>query len=160
MMKKNFALFIALAFPLSAAFAEDKKPDPSLTKEEYNELVKLMDESMATLMGRISGLSDAQWIFKQNPDRWSVGECTEHIVRSERALLDYAKKALAGAPDPQWYERTKDKLEFIKKVMPNRNPGGVGGAQAPMEIRPTEHWDRAKAIQEVYNFHGEVRGFI
>ncbi|MEK7793695.1 MAG: DinB family protein [Candidatus Hydrogenedentota bacterium] len=159
MLKKCCATLVVLTFPILAAFADDK-PSPSLTKEEFGDLNKFMDESMDTLMGRITGLSDAQWNFKQNEDRWSVAECTEHIVRSERALLEYAQKALSGDADPEWFERTKGKLELLMRAMPNRNPGGAGGAQAPMEIRPTEHWDRAKAIQEYYSIHGEVRAYI
>jgi hypothetical protein len=155
----TLALVVALAAPGTFAVAEDQ-PSPYLTDAEFADLVKQMDDAQAKLLGLISGLSDEQWTFKQNADRWSVGECAEHIVRSERALFDFAQNAMKGKPDPEWYTRTKDKAEFLRKVMPNRNPGGVGGAQAPMEIRPTEHWDRAKTIQEFYKIHGEVRAYI
>lgn len=137
----------------------DDTPDPSLTDRERAHVVKLLGESLDMLMGLITGLSDEQWTFKQNADRWSVQECTEHIARSERALLDSAKLALRGDPDPEWFERTKGKVEFLERIMPNRNPGGAGGATAPQEIRPTEHWSRAKAIQELYIVRGEVRAF-
>ena len=152
----SLALVLALTAPGLRAVAEDA-PSPMLTDAEFADLVKQMDEAQAKLLGLISGLSEEQWTFKQNADRWSVGECAEHIVRSERALFDFAQNAMKAAPDKEWYTRTKDKAEFLRKVMPNRNPGGVGGAQAPMEIRPTEHWDRAKTIAEFYKIHGEVR---
>ena len=112
------------------------------------------------LLGLITGLTDEQWNFKQNADRWSVAECTEHIVRSQRALLEAAQAAMAAPVNPEWAEKTASKNEFIRRVMPNRNPGGAGGAQAPQEIRPTEHWDRAKAIQEFYKIHGEARAYM
>jgi hypothetical protein len=67
---------------------------------------------------------------------------------------------MKNPPDPDWYKRTKGKAELIHTVMPNRNPGGVGGAQAPAEIRPTEKWGRAKAIEEVYKVHGEIRAYL
>jgi hypothetical protein len=150
---------LLVAAVIGGAVAEDA-PSPYLTDAEFADLVKQMDDAQAKLLGLISGLSDEQWAFKQNADRWSVGECAEHIVRSERALFEYAKNAMKNSPDPEWYTRTKDKADFLRKVMPNRNPGGVGGAQAPMEIRPTEHWDRAKTITEFYKIHGEVRAYI
>src|SRR5690606_27836266 len=80
--------------------------------------------------------------------------------RSEAMLLQYAQEALQGAPDPDWQEKTKGKTAFIKQVMPNRGPRGQGGAQAPMEIRPTENWDRAKAIEEFYKIRGQVHAFV
>jgi len=149
---------LALA-PHLPAFAQET-PSPYLTDAEFADLCKEMDESQKLLLGLITGLTDEQWNFKQNGERWSVGECTEHIVRSERALYEFALNAMKNPPDPEWYERTKTKQAFLRKVMPNRNPGGVGGAQAPMEIRPTENWTRAKAIQEFYTIHGEVRAYI
>ena len=89
-----------------------------------------------------------------------MAECTEHIVRSQRVLLDAAKAAMAAPVNPEWAEKTATKNDFIRKVMPNRNPGGAGGAQAPQEIRPTENWDRGRAIREFYKVHGESRAYM
>jgi len=149
----------AVLAPAMGAAAEDA-PSPMLTDEEFANLVKEMDDAQAMLMGLIGGLTEEQWTFKQNDERWSVGECAEHIVRSQRLLFEMALNAMKGAPDPEWYSRTKTKNAFLRQVMPNRNPGGVGGATAPFEIRPSEHWDRAKTIQEFYKIHGEVRAYI
>lgn len=156
MRQKMLSIGMALILvPALAAMAQDK-PSAYLTEEEHQELLELLDESRDLLMSRITGLSDEQWNFKPKEDRWSVAECVEHIVRSERALLEYAQGAIEAGADAEWAEKTKGKTEFIRKVMPNRNPGGAGGAQAPMEIRPTENWSRAKAIQEFYTMRGEV----
>jgi len=149
------AAMLAVSAPAMAADAIDA----SLSAEEKEEIVKLIDDSQDMLMGLITGLTDEQWTFKQNDERWSVGECVEHIVRSERALLESAQGAMKNPADPDWAKKTEGKTKLIKNVMPNRNPGGAGGATAPQEIRPTEKWDRAKAIQEYYKVHGEVRAF-
>lgn len=152
------AFLVPPLVPVTPACADG--PSPSLTDEEFAELVKSHDQSLNMLLGLISGLSDEQWTFKQNAKRWSVGECVEHIVRSEHALFQSAVKAMQNPPDPEWYERTKGKAALIRRLIPNRNPGGVGGAQAPQEIQPTEKWGREKAIKEFYKIHGEVRAYI
>jgi hypothetical protein len=130
-----------------------------MTDEERAELIQLLDESMDMLMGLITGLTEEQWSFKQNPSRWSVGECAEHIVRSERALFDWALEALAKDPDKDWRERTKGKADRLRRDMPNRLPMGRDGATAPIEVRPNEGWGRAKTIAEFYKVRGEVRAF-
>lgn len=150
----TFFLMVAGSVP-----AEDGSAG-NLTAEERAELLQMLDESMDDLLELISGLSEVQWTWKENADRWSVGECTEHIVRSEAMLLQYAQEALDGEPDPEWQEKTKGKTAFLKQVMPNRGPRGQGGAQAPMEIRPTENWDRQKAIEEFYKIRGRVHAFV
>ena len=144
---------------ISLAFADDP-PSPMLTEEEHKELIDLLNESHELLMGLITGLSDEQWTFKQNPDRWSVGECAEHIVRSETSLLDRARTAMNGDPDDDWVEKTKGKTDLLRQVMPNRRPMGQGGATAPVEIRPSEKWDRAKTIEEFYKIRGRVRAYV
>ncbi len=153
------AAVLVVFAPVGAAFAEDA-PTPYLTEEERAELIQLLEDSFDRVMELISGLSEEQWTFRENQDRWSVGECTEHIVRSQRALLDYAKQAMSGDPDEAWMTRTQGKNQLLRRVMPNRNPGGAGGATAPMEIRPTEKWDRGKAIAELYKIQGEVRAYV
>lgn len=153
-------LTAAVLFVGVGAVAAEEAPQPQLSAEERTDLLQLLDESFAMLLGRISGLTDEQWTFQENPDRWSVGQCTQHIVRSERALLEYAKTAMGNDVDGDWYEKTKGKTELLRRVMPNRNPGGAGGAQAPMEIRPTLDWDRATTIKELYIIRGEVRAYI
>jgi hypothetical protein len=148
------ALIIALG---NVATAEDA--DADLTADEKAEMVTLLDDSLDMFMGLISGLTDEQWNFRENEDRWSVGQCAEHIVRSERALFESAESAMKNAADADWAKKTKGKADLIRNVMPNRNPGGAGGASAPQEIRPTEEWSRAKVIQEYYKVRGEVRAF-
>lgn len=156
-------LFRTLAFfavGVVAGVAAADPPSPVLSTEEHDALIELIDASRDRVLGLITGLSDEQWTFKQNPDRWSVAECTEHIVLSQRALLQAAQAALAGEPDPEWHERTKSKTEMLKQVLPNRQPFGRGGASAPQEIRPSGTWDRAQAIREFYTVQGEVVAFV
>lgn len=157
--QKAVVALLMMCIPAGVALGQDA-PNPELTDEEYTELIQMLDDSFMDLQNRISGLSDAQWNFKQNDDRWSVAECTEHIVRSCYLLFETAKTALESEADDQWHTRTEGKGDFIRKVMPNRNPGGAGGATAPQEIRPTENWDRATAFKNLYEMQGEVRAYI
>jgi len=156
MMKRIVTLMFVAAFAASGVAVA---ADGDLSAEEKKEMVTLLDDSLDMFMGLITGLSDEQWNFKENEDRWSVGQCAEHIVRSERALLESAQGALENEADPEWAKKTKGKADLIRGVMPNRNPGGAGGASAPQEIRPTENWSRAKVIEEYYKVRGEVRAF-
>ncbi len=154
-----FLGMMAACLPLCVAVAEDA-PKPYVTDEEYAQLVKEIDEAQTLVMGHISGLTDEQWNFKQNPDRWSVGECTEHIARSEKAILEMVKQVISSPRDPEWFTRTKGKVDILRQVVPMRGPQGQGGVQAPTEIRPTENWDRARAIREFYVTHGELRAYV
>jgi hypothetical protein len=148
-------------YPTAPAVSPGAEPDPRVTDAELRQLVKDIDEAQDMLLGRISGLTDEQWSFKQNPNRWSIGECVEHIARGERVILDGITFYLGQPPNPDWYEQTKGKLEFIRQNVPNRTAGGVGSPfKAPYEVSPNEHWDRARAIREFYASHGYLRAFV
>ena len=152
------ALFLLLSSTLAASAAD--APEAKLTDDERQQLLELLNESAEMYLGLVAGVSDEQWSFKPAPDRWSVGECAEHIMRSNEALFSSAKSALAKAADPDWFEKTKGKSKLLMLVMPNRNPGGAGGASAPQEIRPTGEFSRRAIIERFQALHEEVRAFV
>jgi hypothetical protein len=159
MPRRVIALCLVLfAFPFAGS-AEN--PSPAMTDEEVARLIEDLNVAQDTLMGLISGMTDEQWTFKPNPDRWSVAECVEHIVRTEEAILGGIQAIMAGQRDPEWYSRTNGKNELLRQAVLTRNPGGAGSTfKAPYEVSPTEHWDRAQGIREFYAAHGAVRAFV
>lgn len=154
-------LVAALAATLLTALAPvraDDEPtgDPRLSAEERATMQRMLDESRERFRELISGLSEEQWSWKPAPDRWSVGECAEHIVKSEAALLASAEEALAKPPDPAWQEKTKGKSDFIQNVMPNRTRRAV----APQEIRPTEGMSHDEVLAEHERIRTRVRAVL
>lgn len=159
-MKKHVwkvALMLVCLAPIPA-FAED--PSPVLTDAEVKALLDLLDETQDALMSRITGLTDEQWNFKQNPNRWSVGECVEHIALSESGILSTVKGVIAGPADPEWATKSAGKLAVVKQVVPNRGPQGQGGVQAPEPLQPVNKWNRQEGIEHFYASHGELRAYV
>ncbi len=147
---------LAAAFLWAAPTVHATATDPALTPEETEQLQGLIEESRAMYLGLLAGVSDAQWGFKPAEDRWSVGECAEHIVRSNEALLAAAKQAMSGEPTDDWETKTQGKTALLLQVMPNRNPGGAGGATAPQEIRPTGELSRQEIVDRFEELYVEL----
>ncbi len=118
--------------------------EPNLTTEERQKLIALLEESKQQTLQSIEGLSPAQWTFKPAPERWSIGECVEHIMRSEVLLFKQAETALASPANPEWETKTKGKTEFLEKIMPARQ----GKATAPFEIRPEGKMTREEILKQ------------
>ncbi|MEM1246501.1 MAG: DinB family protein [Acidobacteriota bacterium] len=144
------------AVPVSASATSDGRIDA----QERQQILDLLRDSESGFLALLAGVSDAQWSWKPSPDRWSVGECAEHIVRSNEALLAAAKQALAGEMNPEWEAKTKGKTEILLSVMPNRNPGGAGGARAPQEIRPTGGLSRRELVERFAALYAEARSLV
>jgi hypothetical protein len=131
----NLLLCLALATP---AFSSDA----TLSAKERADLIQYLKDARTEFVDSVSSLSDRQWRWKPTPERWSVGECAEHIVLSEEMLFAKAKEAMHNPPDPDWATKTAGKTEILLQVMAQRK----GKATAPEEIVPTGKMSRAEIM--------------
>ncbi len=154
------SLCLAMSLPSALVLAATNDPEAKITEEERTQLMDLMAESRAQYLELLAGTSDAQWKWKPNEDRWSVGECAEHILRSNEALFTSAKEALDAGMNADWKEKTQGKSQLLLQVMPNRQPAGQGGATAPMEVRPSGEIGRHAIVERFSELYDEIEKFI
>jgi len=132
-MRAALVTMLMLGLPLCAA-------DPRMTAAERAKAVKYLTDSHAEFLAAIDGVTDAQWKWKPAPDRWSVGECAEHIVMAETGMWDKIQGAVAAPANPDWETATKGKTEIIETVMAPR----LGKATAPEPLVPTGSMTKAE----------------
>jgi uncharacterized protein (DUF1778 family) len=149
---------LLLLLPTGAAVAADA--DGRLTEAEKTEMLSMLDTTAKDFLALIENVTEEQWKWKSSPDRWSVGECAEHVILSERMLYQTALDALKTPPDPEWASKTDGKVDFLKQVMPNRNPGGAGGAKAPQEIVPEGNLTKEDVVRRFNESRAEIRAFV
>jgi DinB superfamily len=111
-----------------------------ISTEERARVLRWLEESHTEFFAEIDGVSDQQWNWKPAPERWSVGETSEHIVLAEALLFNFIQRALAGPPNPGWEEQTKGKTEFLIQVMASQE----GKAAAPQPLVPCERVTRVE----------------
>jgi hypothetical protein len=158
-MRRSTCLF-SLVLLISGAAANGADATGKLTDTEKTELLSMLDSTAKDFLALIDGVTEAQWKWKSSPDRWSVGECAEHVILSERMLYQTAVEALKTPVDPEWAAKTDGKVDFLKKVMPNRNPGGAGGAKAPQEIVPSGGLAKDEVVRRFNESRTEIRAFV
>lgn len=133
--------FVALLIGLIPAIPA-RAADATLTPKERAQLIQFLEDGRKEFLDAVTNLSDAQWRWKPAPERWSVGECAEHIVLSEEMLFSRAQDAIHSPADPDWETKTAGKTEILLSVMAQRK----GKAQAPEEIQPTGKLSRAEIM--------------
>ncbi len=70
----------------------------AITQSERDAAVARLESSRAAFLKIIAPMSEAQWSFQPAADRWSVGECAEHIVVTEAAYWRTLSKLLEAPP--------------------------------------------------------------
>jgi hypothetical protein len=115
-----------------------RNADAYISQEERARVLRWLEESYTEFFAEIDGVSDQQWNWKPAPERWSVGETSEHIVLAEGLLFSFVQRALAGPSNPDWKEQTKGKTELLIQVMASQE----GKATAPQPLVPCERVTR------------------
>ncbi len=103
--------------------------------------------SRKQFLDAVAGLSVEQWNFKPAPERWSIGECAEHIAVSEDMIPAMARQALANPATPEKRfptaeARARDE-KFVAAVTDRSHK-----AQAPEPLQPSRRFATpAEAIE-------------
>lgn len=124
------------ALTLATAFAEP------LTQGERDRAMSHFHATRKMFLDSIAGLSDAQWTFKESPERWSIAEVSEHITVSEDVLSGLVRKTVAGPAEPEKKALVRGKDELVLRVIPDRSVK----AQAPEFLTPKRRWPDREAL--------------
>jgi len=116
--------------------------DPHMTAQERAQLIQFLNDGKKEFLAAVSNLSDEQWKWKPTPQRWSVGECAEHIMLAEGMLWQQMEVALKSPAVPDWEKQTAGKTDLLLRVMAQRQ----GKAQAPEDIVPSGTMPRAEIM--------------
>jgi hypothetical protein len=111
-----------------------------LTAEERSKLIRYLTDTRDQVLAEAEALSEAQWSFKQGPDRWSVGEVVQHLALAEPFLFGVQQRLVNGPPaTPEQRKGAEGKDEVVLKMIPDRTqkvtapeplqPAGTVGAR-------------------------------
>ncbi|HKE00494.1 MAG TPA: DinB family protein [Planctomycetota bacterium] len=160
----TLAATLSVATFLSTAAAQGERAKPAsapapkeanLTPAERTKALDLVRKSEKETLAAVEKLSDAQWSWKPAPDKWSVGECVEHIATVEAFLLPMVEKTASGAPDPKWNEGVPNTEELEKQLLDRSKK-----FQAPEPVRPTGKLTRAEVMAKYKEARTKTKEFF
>jgi hypothetical protein len=162
-MKKT--IFVAFALII---FSFTPKEDKILNHNNHNRLyvyqsnnkeflLDYFQQTMDTLRINIEGMSEAQMQYKPSQEQWSVSQCLEHIVLTEKMLLEMAMELMAKPANPA----RKDEVKITDAELINGMTDRSFKATAPKELHPEGKYTTPEtALQELNNERGKIKKFI
>lgn len=107
---------------------------------DREQILLLMAESDAALVGAVAGVSDEDAHRRPQPERWSVLECVEHVILGDDAMFArVSTHSTAGAP-------SAEREELILREMTNRERKFM----APGLTKPTGRFSSLPEAIEVF----------
>lgn len=105
----------------------------ALTKEDRKAIISYLKKTRADLVQKVKSLTDEQWHFKPAPDKWSVAEICEHILKAETVVLKRVDNLEGKDHKPELMDGYKEKgVELIDFIV-----GRSQKFQAPEPVAPT-----------------------
>jgi hypothetical protein len=127
---------------------------PQLTPEDRAFLTTHLSRTRDLLLTEIVNLRPDQWIFRPDPESWSIAECAEHIASIEKRVFSMVSKHMqAAAPDPVRAAAVQKKTPWILNVVPDRHER----AKVPAALENTSH---AATPEEFTNTFEERRSAL
>ena len=116
----------------------------SLNDRQY--LLDNLNRTTAALETEISGLTDAQWHFRESADRWSIAQVIEHLgiyeflYRKEVAVIVYSR------PEPALNNKNDS---FYLAWMAETKPHTAAGLGLPQGLmHGADNWIYFKSLRE------------
>lgn len=101
--------------------------------EDIKKLIQYYEETSQALLNSISGLTDEQLQFKPNQNTWSISQCLEHIVLSEKMIFGMIQQQLKKDPELDANaQRSQTDQDIIKTIVDRSQK-----FQAPEALQPT-----------------------
>ena len=128
-----FAVFVAASL----------LPAETLNQHERDFAMSHLHATRKLFLDSVTGLTPEQWNFKPAPDRWSIGECAEHITISEDFIFGLIQNQILKSPAaPEKRAEVKGKDEAVVEKIPDRSKKFT----APEPITPKKRWPDPDAL--------------
>jgi len=119
--------------------------------DELNKLVGRYNESAERLMNALKGLNEEQLTFKVSDSTWSIGQCADHIIKTEKALMKMIESALTEKK-----EISRDSIKLTDNQVLEYITNREQKAKAPKAIQGQNTYTAPQEILEEFNAQREV----
>jgi DinB superfamily len=109
---------------------------PAVVTLDLDKARLYLQQTRDAALGAVKGLSEAQWHFKPEADRWSIAEILEHVVFVQERVLGERREALANAPPPP----ADYDYQEVDSIVIHHFPDRLTKFQAPEFARPAGRW--------------------
>jgi len=108
--------------------------------DELNDLISELEKISAAALEKFGSLSPAQINWKQSAESWSVGQCFEHLIKTNEMFYDEIAKIADGTRKSSFLENYSPLSGFFGNLMVNSLKKDARKFKAPSQkiVPPSE----------------------
>lgn len=129
-----------------------------------NDLYKLEEEAQKVakeVHEYFANLSDRQINWKPNPESWSIAQCLDHLVNTNRKYFPIFEEILLGEKRKRFFERVSFLSDFWGKLLTKSyNPESKRKSKAPRIFMPGASKIDLSVIPRFSESQGRLIGFM
>jgi len=118
-----------ITFLLALLFA----PVLSTAQEDKDFLLDYFEETRDNLKDQIRRLTPEQMSFKASEEDWSIAQCVEHIIMTEKSLFEMMKKLMEQPANPERKDEVVSTAQELIEGITNRSHK----FKAPENLQPS-----------------------
>ena len=149
-MKKTLILLLLFPFLFGPALAQQKlwsEADRQYQLENFR-------RTREALVKETADLSQAQWHFRESPDRWSIAEVVEHLALWEVIFARETSIALRSNPTPELNQTSRPDSYYLDFVLEEKSHS------SPDYSRPTGFIQGKNNLTYFLNLRDQTINFI
>lgn len=138
-MKKIIFMLLGIVlfgYSMAQKRLEEQKMNNALSSQERENMLNTLTFSYTKFQNALVGLSEKQIHFKENPKKWSIAECVEHLALAELRFPEILKEQQQNGISMKKNKKTKITDERIRQKMISK----VWKAKSPEVFKPSNRF--------------------
>lgn len=135
------------------------------TENDRQYLLDNINRTTAALEKEITGLTDAQWHFKESPERWSIAQIIEHLGIYEFAYNKEAAVIINSKPEPALINTAKNDSFYLAWMAETQSHTARGLGLPQGLMHGADNWIYFKTLRDqnmafITNTPADLRAFF
>lgn len=149
--------FIFLSFQEKQTLLPDETKHSEITSNDKKFILDYFKDTATNLEQHISGLNEDQMHYKPSEGSWSVSQCLEHIISTEKILFGMTRELLDQPENPERKTEITATDEDLITGITDRSTK----YKAPENLQPSGMYDSPeKALEDFKEHRKEVIEYI
>lgn len=123
--------------------------------------IDVLNANSELILREFSSLTEDQFNFQPSPDKWSIGQCLLHLVKTNKSYFPIYERLSGDSYHPNFFEKTGWFSGFWEKFFINGvDPKNIKKMKAPAAIQPAQSNIDKEIIHKLVEQNAKIASYF